>query len=110
MLAAVDAEPALAKRTTFVYDLVDIGRQAMAKYSSRIMKRLSVGITNNDTAVVTANGAELLALLDELDTLLGSSQGFLFGAWLADSEKHGTTAEEKQLMRWNAKTQVTFWE
>ena len=46
----------------------------------------------------------------ELDTLLGSSQGFLFGAWVASSEKHGTTAAEKELMRWNAKTQVTFWE
>lgn len=31
MLTASDLEPALAQKSTFVYDLVDIGRQAMAK-------------------------------------------------------------------------------
>lgn len=61
---AAEAEPALAKKTTFVYDLVDVGRQALAKYSSKIMEKLSVGIAANDTAVVKAQGADLLSLLD----------------------------------------------
>ena len=61
---AAEAEPALAKKTTFVYDLVDVGRQALAKYSSKIMEKLSVGIAANDTAVVKAQGADLLTLLD----------------------------------------------
>ena len=82
----------------------------MAKYSSRLVEQLSGAIAVNSTALVKAHGDQLLELLDELDTLLGSSQGFLFGKWIADSEKHGTTAAEKQLMRWNAKTQITFWE
>ena len=100
----------LAKQTTFVYDLVDVGRQAMAKYAAKIVERLSVGLSANSSAVVKEEGAALLTLLSELDDLLGSSQGFLFGKWLADSARHGATAEEKELMRWNAKTQVTFWE
>lgn len=110
MLKASDVEPALRNKTTFTYDLVDVGRQAMAKYSSKIVEKMSVAIARNDTALVKAWGDELLALLDELDTLVGTSQGFLFGKWVADSERHGTVAAEKQLMRWNAKTQVTFWE
>ena len=110
MLAASEAEPALALKTPFIFDLVDIGRQAMAKYSSKIVEKLSDAIATNSTALVKAHGNLLIGLLDELDILLGSSQGFLFGKWIADSEKHGTTAAEKQLMRWNAKTQVTFWE
>lgn len=61
---AAEAEPALAKKTTFVYDLVDVGRQALAKYSSKIMEKLSLGIAANDTAVVKAQGADLLSLLD----------------------------------------------
>mgnify|MGYP002834543352 FL=1 len=82
----------------------------MAKYAAKIVERLSVGLSANSSAVVKEEGAALLTLLSELDDLLGSSQGFLFGKWLADSERHGTSAEEKELMRWNAKTQVTFWE
>ena len=39
MLTASDLEPALAQKTTFVYDLVDIGRQAMAKYPHRTTLR-----------------------------------------------------------------------
>ena len=89
---------------------MDVGRQSLAKYSSRIVEALSVGIAANDSSVVRRQGAGLLRLLDDLDELLGSSQGFLFGKWLADSQKHGGTAAEKQLMRWNAQTQVTYWE
>ena len=44
------------------------------------------------------------------DTLLGSAKGFLFGKSLADAEAWGNTPDERKLMRWNAKTQVTFWE
>jgi len=36
----------------------------------------------------------------------------LFSAsrWLRDAEAHGESDGEKTMMRWNAATQVTFWE
>jgi alpha-N-acetylglucosaminidase len=114
MIGAVAAEPALASTTTMRHDLVDVGRQVLAKYSAKIFRRIAAAITATPTPdpnhTLATDSAQLLALLDDLDTLLASSRGFLLGRWLADAEAWGVTPDEKKLMRWNAKTQVTFWE
>ena len=84
------------------------------RFSAKIFRRIAAAITvapkPDSNSTLAADSAQLLALLDDLDTLLGSVKGFLFGKWLADAEAWGTTPDERKLMRWNAKTQVTFWE
>ena len=122
------------------HDLVDVGRQVLAKYSSKLFRRIAAAITAaptpdpNATLATdrrgpkirpgvftscecpltlplfgsgTTRSASLLGLLDDVDSLLGSAKGFLFGKWLADAEAWGATPSEKKLMRWNAKTQAT---
>ena len=104
------AEPSLSNQTTFVNDIVDVGRQVLAKHSSKIYANLSKAVERNDTTGIKEYGADLLALIDDMDRLLGTAAGFLFGRWVQESKHWGTTADEKKLMAWNAKTQVTFWE
>lgn len=88
-----------------------IGRR---RFSAKIFRRIAAAITAapkpDPNSTLATDSAQLLELLDDLDTLLGSAKGFLFGKWLADAEAWGTTPDERKLMRWNAKTQVTFWE
>ena len=107
---AAKAAPELRGRSTYVHDLVDVGRQVLAKHSSRVYANLSAAIDSNDTAAITSRGAVFIELLADLDTLLGAAPGFLFGRWVADSALWGVGKDEVQLMQWNAKTQVTFWE
>jgi alpha-N-acetylglucosaminidase len=110
LLTAVEAEPALAKTNTFTHDLVDITRQAIAKYSSKVYYELDLAVGKNDTAGIMKSGAELVDAVEDADTILQTSRGFLLGEWIASARKHGETADEKKLLEWNAKTQVTFWE
>ena len=95
---------------TFTHDLVDVTRQAIAKKASKIYRVLDAAAAANSTERVASAGKLLLEALDDADKVLGTSQGFLFGAWVDAAQKLGTTADEKELYGWNAKMQVTFWE
>lgn len=110
MLDAVKIEPQLATTETFTHDLVDVTRQALSKHAARVYRNLSVAWAANDTKGIAHEGHQLLTLIDDLDTVLLSATGFLFGSWVQDAERHGTTPAEVTMMRWNAMTQVSFWE
>ena len=55
------------------------------------------------------SGEALLVLFDDMEMLLGSDVHFLLGPWLQDSRTHGHTTEEKDLMEYNARNQITLW-
>ena len=54
-------------------------------------------------------GQGMNAVLLEIDSLLSSVPGFLFGAWIQDAIALGTTAESRQQLVSSAKIQVTDW-
>ena len=110
LLKAVELDPALGRKVTFTHDLVDVTRQAIAKKASKIYRVLDAAAAANSTERVASAGKLLLEALDDADKVLGTSQGFLFGAWVDAAQRLGTTADEKELYGWNAKMQVTFWE
>lgn len=51
----------------------------------------------------------MLKLLADMDKLLASDSHFLLGRWLQDSRQWGTSAQEKNLMEYNARNQITLW-
>ena len=110
LLKAAALDPTLAGKSTFTHDLVDVTRQAIAKHASKVYRDLDSAANANSTARFAAAGKLLLEALDDADLVLGSSEGFLFGAWLASARQLGTTPAERQLYGWNAAMQVTFWE
>ena len=54
-------------------------------------------------------GGKLMNLLSDLNILLGSDSHFLLGTWLRDARRNGVTEEEKGLMEYNARNQITLW-
>lgn len=52
---------------------------------------------------------EFLDIFDRLNTLLADINLFTLSKWISDSEKWGSTDEEKKLMRYNAKVLLTLW-
>jgi len=65
--------------------------------------------TSRTAAAVESAGAEVNAVLLEMDMLLSSVPGFLFGAWIKDAIALGTTVASKQQLATSAKIQVTDW-
>jgi len=51
----------------------------------------------------------MLTLLADMDTLLASDPHFLLGSWIHDARQWGSSAQETNLMEYNARNQVTLW-
>jgi hypothetical protein len=102
-----------------VFDIVDVGREYL---SISACNDASDALTRATTpaSVATAN-ATMSDVMADIDTLLGSSFGFLLGPWIRDaramapSRPHLVDSQTKMatldgdFLEWNARSQVTSW-
>jgi hypothetical protein len=51
----------------------------------------------------------MLQYIVDFDRLMGANEHFLLGKWLAGARAWGADAEEKALLEWGAKRQITDW-
>ncbi|XP_053555182.1 alpha-N-acetylglucosaminidase [Bombina bombina] len=106
----LDASSTLAKSRTFLYDLVDVTREAvmllMTKYYLNIVIAYETQSLEN---LMIAGGTLVYELLPDLDALLSSQPQFLLGRWLEAASLMATTEEEVALYDMNARNQITLW-
>jgi len=95
--------------STFRYDLVDLTRQALAKYANQIFLKIIKGYKLNDINQVTTLCERFLNLVNDLDVLLASHEGFLLGPWLESAKGLARDHEQEIQYEWNARTQITMW-
>ena len=107
LLAAAPRCPGAAQ----LYDLVDVGREFLQLFPC-VAGHDALLAAASDAAVDGA-AAALRGVLGDLDALLGTTAGFLLGAWLEDARAVGAAANasaaELALLQWNARSQVTTW-
>ncbi|XP_064950061.1 alpha-N-acetylglucosaminidase-like isoform X3 [Musa acuminata AAA Group] len=94
---------------TFRYDLVDLTRQALAKYANKVFLKIIEGYQLSNLKQVTIYSQHFLDLMKELDLLLSCHDGFLLGPWLESAKRLARDPEQEQQFEWNARTQVTMW-
>ncbi|KAJ0965515.1 hypothetical protein J5N97_026653 [Dioscorea zingiberensis] len=94
---------------TFRYDLVDLTRQALAKYANQVFLRTIEAYQYNDLEGVTVFSQHFLGLVKDLDMLLSCHDGFLLGPWLESAKHLARDAEQEKQYEWNARTQITMW-
>ncbi|PIA62267.1 hypothetical protein AQUCO_00200330v1 [Aquilegia coerulea] len=99
----------LAESNTYRYDLIDLTRQALAKYANQVFMKIIENYRMNDVHGVTFYSKHFLDLVTDMDTLLACHEGFLLGPWLESSKQHAQTQEQKIQFEWNARTQITMW-
>ena len=61
------------------YDLVDLTRQSLAKYANQIFLKIIQSYKSNNISQVTTLCECFLDLVNDLDMLLASHEGFLLG-------------------------------
>ncbi len=98
----------------YSYDLTDISRQALTDYSYYLLKAIN-SVRTSDPEKFAARKASFLALMSDLDRLLGTNSNFRLGKWttlargIAD-EVSGTTDSDKNWLELdNARTLITTW-
>lgn len=120
--------------TPLRYDLVDLTRQALAKYANELFLKIVKAYQLYDAQTMASLSQQFLELVNDIDTLLSSHEGFLLGPWLQSAKQLAQNEEqEKQVhfesihplwdyyiqyiiltnlklqYEWNARTQITMW-
>ncbi|XP_074835361.1 alpha-N-acetylglucosaminidase [Carettochelys insculpta] len=100
----------LGASPTFLYDLVDVTRQAAQQLVTDYYLEIRQSFQNQTLPqLLTAGGVLIYDLLPELDSLLASHRGFLLGRWLEQAHAVATSDKEVELYDWNARNQLTLW-
>ncbi|KAL6013392.1 hypothetical protein ACLOJK_003890 [Asimina triloba] len=99
----------LSESNTFRYDLIDLTRQALAKYANKVFLKVVEAYKVNNIHGVTFYSQHFLDLVEDMDTLLTCHEGFLLGPWLESAKKLAQNPEQEKQMEWNARTQITMW-
>ncbi|KAK4493383.1 hypothetical protein RD792_017717 [Penstemon davidsonii] len=99
----------LIESDTYRYDLVDLTRQALAKYANQLFVKVVEAYQLGDLRVVKQLSEKFLGLVEDMDTLLASHDGFLLGPWLESAKQLAQNEEQKKQFEWNARTQITMW-
>ncbi|WVZ87458.1 hypothetical protein U9M48_034093 [Paspalum notatum var. saurae] len=94
---------------TFRYDLVDLTRQVLAKYANDVFLKIIESYKTNSIIQVTTLCQHFLNLVNDLDILLSSHEGFLLGPWLENAKGLARNQEQEIQYEWNARTQITMW-
>ncbi|WP_308991320.1 alpha-N-acetylglucosaminidase [Mariniflexile litorale] len=93
----------------FEYDLVDLTRQVLANYALPLQQQITTAYKANNKADFDKYSNEFIALIDDMDMLLGTRKDFLLGPWIADARSWGQTEQEKALYEQNARDLITLW-
>lgn len=105
----LEAAPILKDSPTYQYDLVNISREVMGDFAPFYIIKLREAMERKDMEGLVEAGANLLEYIKDFDRLLGTNEHFLLGKWLAGARSWGGNKEEKALIEWGAKRQITDW-
>lgn len=105
----IKASDSLKNSDGFQYDLVDVTRQVLGNYANVLQQEAADAFHHHDQPRFSETADRFLALIDDMNTLLGTRKDFLLGIWLADARSWGKTTAEKDLYEFNARDLITLW-
>lgn len=93
----------------YLYDLVDVTRQALTDRSREYHLEMMAAYNKRDVPEFVERAGRFLQLILALDRLLGTRKEFLLGRWLAQAQNLGRSEADRDLFEWNARTLITLW-
>lgn len=105
----LEAAPQLGDIPAYQFDLVNIGREAMGNLTPCFTAAIQKALDEKNPEALRAAGARLLEYIRDYDRLMGTNEELLLGTWVEGARSWGTTDEEKTLLEWGAKRQITDW-
>ena len=106
MLAAAEE---LGHIPAYQFDLINLGREAMGNFALYETIALQEAIDRRDLEAFDQASRNMLQYIKDFDALLSTNTHFLLGKWIEDARALASNREERKLMEWNAKRQITDW-
>lgn len=100
-----------SKETTkvFDFDVTNAGQQVLGNYFTVVRDEFTKAYEKKDIPGLEARGKEMMAILNDIDTLLSTNTAFLLGKWIQDARAFGKTPAEKNYYEADAKRILTTW-
>lgn len=92
--------------TPLRYDVVNTGREVLAKVSNRLF---NATVAANTSASLAAAMGPMLGVLEDADELLCTDNGFSMAEWISNARSWGDTAAEQDQLEWAARAQPSTW-
>lgn len=105
----IDRVPAFADNPSYIYDMVDVTRQAVADRGRQVAAKISEALERRDSVAYRRESDRFLRLIELQDTLLGTVSDFRLGRWIEMARNSVATPADKALNEWNARVQITTW-
>ncbi|MDE6832044.1 MAG: alpha-N-acetylglucosaminidase [Muribaculaceae bacterium] len=102
-------DAALRDNPNYVYDLVDITRQALSEKGRLTYRKMIDTINAGDKKSFKDHAADFLSLLDMQDELLGTLPDFGVGKWINSARALAPSEDEEDLFEENARLLITTW-
>lgn len=96
-------------RDSHVYDLVNIGRQALGDLFLDVRDEFTAAYRSGDIALARGKAAEMTGILDDMDRLLACHREFRLQPWLDSAGKMGHDRESSDYYERNAKVLISVW-
>ncbi len=91
------------------FDLVNLGREAMGIYATHYSSLVKEAYEAKNVEAFEKSAATMIQYIEDYDRLMATSEHFLLGKWTSGARSWGETEEEKNLLEWGAKRQITNW-
>lgn len=106
----LSAAPALSTSPAFLYDLVDVTRQAVQELVSLYyLEAKNAYLEKNQTTLLRVGGILAYELLPALDRVLASDNHFLLGRWIEQARETAVSEDEARFYELNIRYQLTLW-
>lgn len=99
----------------YLYDLVDVTRQALTDHANVLMTKLSAAKESGDSITLADLESRFIALIKDIDRLLSTNRNFMLGKWtnmarqIADEVPETSDADKDWLELNNARMLITTW-
>jgi len=99
-----------SKVDPFCHDVVDLGTNVLTNVFTLRLHDFYAAIKAKNLADVKKVGAQLLEIIQDIDSLLATDNYYLLGKWIADARTMaGSDKTEADLYEFNARNQLTLW-
>ena len=105
----LDAAPELSDNDNYLYDLIDVTRQAVAERGRMVYSEMQLALKNSLPAEFRAASQKFLNLILVQDSLLGARKEFMLGNHIQLARQTAVSDQERDLREWNLRTQITTW-
>ena len=95
--------------SAYAFDVVNLTRQWLSNNFDTLSFQYKEAYDARDRERLDRTRDRMLAILDEMDRLLGSQTYFLVGKWIADARGWGADATEANYFESNARDLLTSW-